>query len=243
MKAKSQSEKGTYISQPFEGTVSAPRDLSVSRDGSTEIQVRSPSPSMEASSLHTKNTASSDEGTQAKPKKLSKLQQLIKSKAAAKNAAAQSGPSHGSAPKLANSLEKLRIEKARRSDPVVVNPSSNIVVENPPHETHAVSKVQDEPEFESDQATREIFQRKLDATELALPSTFATTLLGALESSSGSERNHADRVFSCFTVSSAKKVSNVQRVFAQPSPDDVVQQAQSMSKGKFYGNTTRPTVD
>ena len=68
---------------------------------------------------------------------------------------------------------------------------------------------------------------------MADPSDFAKTMLGPLHSSSSIQENIADRGLFSYTAAPEKKLLSVKETFGRPSPDDVVQKAQSASKGRL----------
>lgn len=209
--------------EPVEQLGSAPR---ISRDVSTKMNDNpaATGPSQDLAQAR-KQVEVQNQATE-KPKKLSKIQQLAKDRAAMKKAA-------HIAKQVTSQTEdrSVMISEPHSEDGSLPSNSIAVCDEKVEPDAGSPADVQTIPAHKIDDDLR--LCRELAEGRLAKPSAFAITILGAPRCSGLLDQNYADRVFSCFTVGSDDKISKAKKSFAQPSPDDIVQKAQAASKGKL----------
>ncbi|ORY81394.1 P-loop containing nucleoside triphosphate hydrolase protein [Protomyces lactucae-debilis] len=149
------------------------------------------------------------------PKKLSKLQQLAKDRAAKKKAAAAAA-----------------VANEPKEEPAPVS-----------QDLQPVEKVTEQETSQSpeDTSTPSVV---LEDVELAEPSAFATTIARAREEYPYSiqQPNLTGHTNQVFAVAPTKNLVQAQQSFSQPSPDDVVRKAQQGSKGMSKAVTPAPAV-
>lgn len=174
------------------------------------------------------NDAQSPQSVVTPPKKLTKLQQLAKDKAAAKKATQTTSPLDRPS-KLASSLARLRKEPEKQIEKNATVPSLPIEALDAASSAGASASTSDQ---EHASTALHTLQEALSAVKLADPSNFALTMLGPSHPSSSKLEDVADRDFFSYTAASQEKLVSVKESFARPSPDDVVQKAQAASKGR-----------